>query len=254
VVHVDGDMDAALVPEIRTKIDADIASGCSCVVLDLAGVVYADSSALGLIVWLDARLEPVGGKLILAGADRNINRVLELSGLVGLAPSIAIARDAEAALARLELPPERMEPTWEKHLRVPAQVERMSGVRTLVCDLVAPLGLEEGALFDLKVAVGEALANAVRHGSPRGEHDDVDVTVSTYQDRVVIGVRDTGAGFDGDPASGDDVYASSGRGVMFMRALMDRVEFSRCADGGTIVRLTKRLPKGIVPVGDAAGA
>lgn len=248
VVHVEGDMDSSVVPGMRALLEAEVFAGRTTVVLDLAGVTYADSSALGLIVWLDGRLAPSGGKLVLAGADRNVNRILELSGLVGLAPTIAIAGDIDAALASLVLPDNAPEPVWQESLRVPALVERMSSVRMHVCDLVAPLGLTEGALFDLKVAVGEALANAVRHGSPKGDDDEVVVTVCAYGDRVVIGVQDTGAGFDGDPLTGDDVYASGGRGVMFMRALMDRVEFDRCEDGGTLVRLTKRLPAGRGPV------
>jgi anti-anti-sigma factor len=241
VVHVEGDMDTAVVPEIRSAVDAAIALGCTCVVLDLADVTYADSSALGLIVWMDRRLRPLDGRLVLAGADRNVNRVLEISGLVGLAPSVVIASDAQQALSGLELPPERSGPSWEERLIVAAEVSRMAGVRNRVCDLIAPLGLSEAALFDLKVAVGEALANAVRHGSPGGSGDEVQVTVSADRDRVVVTVQDGGDGFDGDPLSGDDVYASGGRGVMFMRALMDRVEFARCDAGGTLVRLTKRL-------------
>jgi serine/threonine-protein kinase RsbW len=248
VIHVDGDMDSSVVPEMRALIEAEVCAGCTIVVMDLSCVTYADSSALGLIVWLDARLAPMGGKVVLAGADRNVNRVLELSGLIGLAPSIAMAGDTEAALAGLNLPQEVSEPAWEEALTMPALLEKMSSTRSLVCDLVAPLGLTEGALFDVKVAVGEALANAVRHGSPKGGDDEVLVTVSAYDDRVVIGVRDTGEGFDGDPLAGDDVYASGGRGVMFMRALMDRVEFTRCDDGGTLVRLTKRLSQGGGPV------
>ncbi|MDO8915605.1 MAG: anti-sigma factor antagonist [Coriobacteriia bacterium] len=244
VVHIDGDMDMSVVPAIRSAVDAAVDLGCTCVVLDLSGVTYADSSALGLIVWMDRRLQPLDGRLVLAGADRNVNRVLELSGLVGLAPSVVMASDTEQALGTLELVPERSGPSWEERLVVAAEVASMSGVRRRVCDLVAPLGLTEGAVFDLKVAVGEALANAVRHGSPGGSGDAVQVTVSAYDDRVVVTVQDAGGGFDGDPLSGDDVYASGGRGVMFMRALMDRVEFSRCDDGGTVVRLTKRLAAG----------
>jgi hypothetical protein len=36
------------------------------------------------------------------------------------------------------------------------------------------------------------------------------------------------------------VFAPSGRGVLFMRALMDAVEFGWSAGGGTCVRLAKR--------------
>ncbi len=242
VVHIDGDMDMSVVPEIRSAVDRAVDGGCAHIVLDLAAVTYADSSALGLLVWLDRRLQPLNGRLVLAGAGRDVSRILELSGLIGLAPSIVMAGDAEQAVTGLEMPLPADEPLWERHLVVSARVEEMSRVRSDVCDLVEPLGLGEHEVFDLKVAVGEALANAVRHGSPGGEADRVDVTVGAYGDRVIVSVRDTGSGFDGVPAAGDDVYASGGRGIMFMRALMDRVEFAASDDGGTVVRLTKRLP------------
>ena len=237
-------MDLSVVPEIRRAVEGAVASGCRHIVLDLAQVVYADSSALGLLVWMDRMLQPMGGKLILAGADRNVTRVLELSGLVGLAPSIMTAPDAKDAIEGLELPPESDEPMWEEAIVVAARVEEMSSARTRVCDLIAPLGMADASLFDVKVAVGEALANAVRHGSPDGESDQISLGVSAYPDRIVVTVADRGVGFDGLSHCDDDVYAVCGRGIMFMRALMDHVEFRPGDDGGTVVRLTKSLHSG----------
>jgi anti-sigma regulatory factor (Ser/Thr protein kinase) len=54
-------------------------------------------------------------------------------------------------------------------------------------------------------------------------------------------VTDSGDGFDGSTLRSEDLYASSGRGVMFMRALMDTVEFASCTDGGTAVTLVKHV-------------
>jgi serine/threonine-protein kinase RsbW len=252
IVHVDGDLDASVVPEVRAAADHAIGSGCMHVVLDLANVRYADSSALSLIVWLDRRLHPLGGRLVLAGADNNVNRILELSGLVGIAPTLLMAATAERAVSGLDLPPESDQPLWERTHHVSARVEEMSRIRSEVCALVAPTGLCESALFDLKVAVGEALANAVRHGSPGGDADEVDVKVQAFADRVVVSVHDKGDGFDGAPKDGDDVYASGGRGILFMRALMDRVDFSANDGGGTVVRLTKRLPVSLEAAGERA--
>jgi anti-anti-sigma factor len=246
VVCVDGDIDLAVVPEMQGSIDSVVTSGCVNVVLDLSHVGYADSSALGLLVWLDHRLGPLGGKLVLAGADHNVSRVLELSGLVGVAPSISASSTVRQALQGLEMAPEPPEPLWSEEMRVQASVETLAQTRTKVVELLEPLRVPEAVMYDIKVAVGEALANAVRHGSPHGGSDHVCVEVVAYSDRVVVKVRDSGCGFDGDSSCADDVYASGGRGVMFMRALMDRVEFSRCDGQGTTVTLTKRIPS---PVG-----
>jgi len=70
-------------------------------------------------------------------------------------------------------------------------------------------------MFDIRVAVGEALANAIKHGSPKGEGDNVDVVVTAYPDRIKVAVTDRGTGFDGQLARQLDPYAPSGRGVLF---------------------------------------
>lgn len=241
VARIHGDIDIATVPDVRAAIDGAIGTGCSYVVLDLSDVPYADSSALGLLVWLDKRLAPVRGRLVLAGADHNVSRILEISGLLGVAPSISTATDASEAMSALPFEKEVSEPLWEQELRSPATVSVVSELRVRICSLVEPLGLTDNALYDLKVAVGEALANAVRHGSPRGEVDDIEATVSAYADRVVVSIRDHGTGFDASACEAPTVEDIGGRGIMFMRALTDDVEFCRGNGGGMLVRLTKRL-------------
>jgi len=239
VVKLQGDVDIAVVPELRTALGSALDAGCSNVVLDLASVAYADSSALGLLVWLDHRLRPANGRLVLAGANRDVGRILELSGLVNVAASIAMSANVEAALEGLDLPELAVEPLWSKELSVEPDVNSFSEVREEASRIVEPLGFPESAVFDIKVALGEALANAVRHGTPVNGDRRVGVTVTAYDDRVVIEVSDRGVGFDGTHIGSSDVYAPSGRGIMFMRALMDRVEFVPREGGGTTVRLVK---------------
>lgn len=239
VVRLQGDVDIAVVPELRAGLGSALDGGCSNVVLDLSDVTYADSSALGLLVWLDHRLRPAEGRLVLAGANRDVARILELSGLVHVATSIAMSANVEAALEGLDLPELATEPLWSRELSVEPDVNSFSDVRDEVSRIVAPLGFPESAIFDVKVALGEALANAVRHGMPASGDGLVRVGVMAYEDRVIIEVSDNGVGFDGTPSGSNDVYAPSGRGIMFMRALMDRVEFVPRDGGGTTVRLVK---------------
>lgn len=240
VVRLTGDIDMSVVPELRKALDGAIDGGCYNVVLDLNQVTYADSSALGLLVWLDHRLRPSGGRLVLAGATKDVGRILELSGLVTVAASIAMSANVSAALEGLELPRlENVEPLWRERINMEASVNNLGEVREQVTSILAPLGFPDSALFDVKVALGEALANAVRHGSPSGQDSQVIVDAIAYPDRVVLEIMDSGAGFNGIHAGSDDLYAASGRGIMFMRALMDRVEFDASELGGTLVRLVK---------------
>lgn len=239
VVRLSGDIDMAVVPELRHELDLVMDGGCGHLVLDLSEVVYADSSALGLLVWLDHRLRPDGGRMILVGANEDIARILELSGLTTVASTLAMSPDVETALEGLNLADIPVSELWRTELIMPARVEQLGGMREQVCELVKPLGFTESAVFDIRVALGEALANAVRHGSPAGGEADVVVRVIAYADRVVLEIVDFGAGFDGTPSQSRDVYAPGGRGITFMRALTDRVDFEKPESGGTLVRLVK---------------
>lgn len=249
VARLSGDVDAFTVPAVREAIDIAVSQGCRSIVLDLEEVTYLDSSALGLLVWADHRLQPYSGTLLLAGAGRDVSRILELSGLIGVAPSVFVVDSVEHALTGLRPVVEQSESLWVQSFEVAADARLMAEVRARITAMLVPLGLPDSAVFDIKVATGEALANAVRHGSPAGVRDEITVEVAAYQDRVEIMVSDRGCGFDGCTVVSKDVFAPSGRGVLFMRALMDRVEFAEHAGGGTSVRLAKRRMQ--VPPDDA---
>jgi serine/threonine-protein kinase RsbW len=240
VLRVDGDFDSFSVPGVRDALNAALSEGFSSIVLDLSGVDYMDSSALGFVVWADQRLQPVTGRLALAGANADVTRILELSGLIGVAPSVVVSTSLEEALCTVTPAPPSDALLWAESFEFPSDVAHMSEARARVAEIVSPLGLTESAVFDIKVAVGEALANAVRHGSPRGAIDVVCVEVRAYPERVDVVVSDSGHGYDGSPPASADSLSPGGRGVLFMRALMDAVEFSPAPGGGTDVLLGKR--------------
>jgi len=60
-----------------------------------------------------------------------------------------------------------------------------------------------------------------------------------------VAVLDEGPGFDPrripDPVAEENLLKTDGRGIFFMRSFMDEVEYSFPAEGGTLVRLVKRL-------------
>lgn len=245
VLHLAGDIDVAVVPDLRGALDQVIETGCENIVLDLAEVTYADSSALGLLVWLDHRLQPRDGKAILAGANGDVTRIFELSGLLSVAGCIEEQGDVEQAVACFDVVGSGSVAEWSRSLDMVADVGELAGVRDRVHQMLGTLDFSESALFDIKVAVGEALANAIRHGSPSDGQASIQVTVTAYSDRIAVRVTDSGSGFDGDHVCSDDLYAVGGRGVMFMRALMDQVSFCPLEGGGTEVTLVKHRTVGV---------
>jgi serine/threonine-protein kinase RsbW len=165
-----------------------------------------------------------------------------MSGLVSVAESICIDDSVDSALGGLDIVPTDDEADWTDTFSIEADVGALSEARERVGSVINSMNFPDSALFDIKVALGEALSNAVRHGSAQNGDGSIHVRVSGFKDRVVIDVEDAGAGFDGEHACSDDLYASGGRGIMFMRALMDRVVFSPAPNGGTIVTLVKHCP------------
>jgi anti-sigma regulatory factor (Ser/Thr protein kinase) len=98
--------------------------------------------------------------------------------------------------------------------------------------------LESRAEFRLRIALGEAVANAMLHGNREDHRRQVTIRAETRPQALWVWVADEGKGFDPatvpDPRDPDRVERSSGRGLYLLRTLMDNVTFS---DNGTVVRL-----------------
>ncbi|MDQ2857125.1 MAG: ATP-binding protein [Candidatus Eremiobacteraeota bacterium] len=91
------------------------------------------------------------------------------------------------------------------------------------------------ALYDIELAVGEALANAVEHGHRDGSY--ISVTCESRDDAFQVTVRDGGMGFDPVDYLLAGPCSDRGYGIGIMRSAMDSVEF---LSGGTAVTMLKR--------------
>ena len=102
-------------------------------------------------------------------------------------------------------------------------------------------GYDEGARFAIKLALEEAINNAIKHGNKGDPRKTVDVTYQIDAERAVITIADQGKGFDRDavpdPTADENLEKPFGRGIMLMRAYMDEVRYSKA---GNEVTMTKR--------------
>lgn len=105
-------------------------------------------------------------------------------------------------------------------------------------------GFDEDTANWIELAVRESVINAIKHGNREDPAKRVDIAYTFDETELTIVVRDRGRGFDpariADPLDPENILNPNGRGIFYMRSFMDEVEFSRHADGGTIVRMTKR--------------
>jgi anti-sigma regulatory factor (Ser/Thr protein kinase) len=116
-----------------------------------------------------------------------------------------------------------------------ARPDQLADVRKLVERLAAKTRLNKQESEDILTAVDEAAANAIRHGSPKGERSLVKVICHTLPTALIIEVRDQGDGFTlpGNTAM-PEPEAPGGRGLPLMCALADGVEIASSPKGTTI--------------------
>jgi anti-sigma B factor antagonist len=94
VIAVSGEIDVATAPQLRECLHRVIAQGESTIVLDLLGVTFLDSTALGVLVGALKRCREMGGDLHIVVADPRIMKIFEITGLTNvftIAPSLQAA-------------------------------------------------------------------------------------------------------------------------------------------------------------------
>jgi serine/threonine-protein kinase RsbW len=173
--------------------------------------------------------------------ERASRHLIQLLQTAGFSPFFQI----ESQLVPGGLPPNA--PTasgkvWQHAaFSVPARSELLSHIRNRVTALVEGLSMGEDCLDSIQIAVGEAASNAFRHGCGGNEMLKVRVTASTDGETLVVEIADPGPGFDPDavPCSEPGELHEGGMGIRFMRLTMDEVSYR--FEGGTTVRLVKRL-------------
>jgi serine/threonine-protein kinase RsbW len=109
-------------------------------------------------------------------------------------------------------------------------------VRSMVDGASRRLGLAEDDCYALKMAVNEAVTNAVEHGATADSQ--VHVTVASEDGRLTVEVRDRGDFTPRLPA--EEGFPPRGRGLTLMAQLVDEV-CVRAGDEGTRVRLSKAM-------------
>jgi serine/threonine-protein kinase RsbW len=134
-------------------------------------------------------------------------------------------------------------------VELPSTFELLDIVQLLSDRLSTLAGLDEDAVHWVSVAVRESVINAIKHGNREDlrKHVTVEIEITPRAEprELVVRVLDEGEGFDADhianPLDPENVLKSSGRGIFFMRNFMDDVSIVKRPEGGTLVRMTKKL-------------
>jgi anti-sigma regulatory factor (Ser/Thr protein kinase) len=125
-------------------------------------------------------------------------------------------------------------------------VKKIVPFATRIANEVLNLTGSQEAAFNVKLALEEALTNAMRHGNALNPALEVSVAIQADEESIALQVHDQGKGFDyerlPDPTAAEFVDRPCGRGVFLMRKLMDSIEYY---DGGCGIKMIKCFSKKI---------
>ena len=127
-----------------------------------------------------------------------------------------------------------------KELAFPGDPESLAASREALMNFIGPHCSGDIEEVDILIALQEALANAVLHGSRNDPGKTIHCWVEIDALAFTITVRDAGPGFDVQAAvraveSGTNI-TPTGRGILMMRSLMDEVVYR---SGGSEVQMRK---------------
>jgi len=118
------------------------------------------------------------------------------------------------------------------------QIARM---QRLVVGALKRQQYDSASRFAIRLALGEALANAFTHGNRDDPAKGVRLECRIDSSTVVLDVQDAGEGFEPravpDPAEPENLGIPCGRGIVLMRSYMTEVIFH---PPGNRVRMTYR--------------
>jgi stage II sporulation protein AB (anti-sigma F factor) len=123
----------------------------------------------------------------------------------------------------------------------PASAEQVSAARTDVIELARRSGVPEGELDGVRLAVSEAMSNAVVHGHRDGRPGEITVMAEASDHEFRVEVADGGCGMS--PHLGSP---GAGLGLPLIAELTDSMSIRPAGGGGTVLCMTFALP---VPVG-----
>ena len=125
-------------------------------------------------------------------------------------------------------------------LNLPRDELSVPVARRIVDASMRTVGVSDGCVDDVSLALTEACTNVLKHSGPGDEYE---VSVRLTDDVCSIEVTDVGRGFDFDTLQSGDASteAERGRGVALMKLLVDRVHFQSKPEAGSVVHMEKQL-------------
>jgi serine/threonine-protein kinase RsbW len=121
------------------------------------------------------------------------------------------------------------EPEYSIDLVIASDPADARRVQDEIEDALKANQFSEKEIFGIRLALEEALVNAIKHGNNLDKSKKVHISYGVVPERFDIRIRDEGPGFDPqdvpDPTAFENLERPCGRGLMLMRHYMNKVTF-----------------------------
>jgi serine/threonine-protein kinase RsbW len=131
---------------------------------------------------------------------------------------------------------------------IPSKFEAGREVQKRILDDVTRLGYTSHSQFAIKLALEEALINAIKHGNRLDPKKKVHIEFSVTPKQLEVTIEDEGPGFSRDevpdPTLQENLEKCSGRGILLIEAYMSSVQWS---NGGRRLKMVLKNEEDVLP-------
>jgi serine/threonine-protein kinase RsbW len=129
----------------------------------------------------------------------------------------------------------------------PSTIKLMHSILDYLMKRVEKVGVVEAENSNLFIALDEAFVNAVKHGNKFDANKIVRVSAEVSPTEARFTIEDEGKGFDvagiPDPRDPENLFKTSGRGVLIIHNIMDEVSYNERGNRLTMVKKCDNPPK-----------
>jgi serine/threonine-protein kinase RsbW len=143
-------------------------------------------------------------------------------------------------LSKMMNPP-HLGPSPFVELSIPSDPAEALAVQEKIEQLLIAQQATDRDIFCVKLALEEALINAIKHGNQMDRAKKVHIVYRIQRDRFECRISDEGPGFDPsdvpDPTAIENLERPCGRGLMLMRHYMNEVAYNASGNSVSMSRV-----------------
>ncbi|TWT60233.1 ATP-binding protein [Rubinisphaera italica] len=123
---------------------------------------------------------------------------------------------------------------------IPSDEAAALDVQDQIIELLESFSFSDRDLFSIRLALAEAITNAIRHGNRMDPSKTVTFKWAVTAQRISVNITDEGTGFDPasliDPTEEENLERPGGRGVLLIRNFMDEVIYNAQGNSLTMIK------------------